>query len=259
MHSQIERFTPEKARRILDTHNQHNRPINRSRVRSYAAEMIAGRWKLSPEGISFGTDQQLINGQHVLSAMVEASVSLELYVHRQCPVSAFEVMDQGLVRTAAQVYAIQHPEAAASRFTSAARAVLELGVGQVRPSNSAIVSWAESHQDLLEQYLPLARPFTAGTHAAFCFATLTGLRYVDAAANRLYEQLWQGDDDPMRALSRALVDMGGRDSARAKRARFYTTLGALQYVDAGEGLSIARKYDSMPTRVRKSVRPELAA
>jgi hypothetical protein len=258
MYSGFERVTPAIATDILTNHNAHNRPILPARVRSYAREMLENRWKANPQGIAFGVDGQLQNGQHTLAAIVQSGRTLNLYVHRECPLESASVQDQGLARTAAQTFAQLHGKSG-TRYTAPARAVLEHGLNTSNPTHSAVVEWASNHMDVLEQYMAIGRSHTAGTHAAFVFAELAGLKYVPEAAKRLTELRWEGDDDPMRALARALGNMGARDGAKSKQARFFTTLGALQYVDAGQGLTVARKYDAMPTRVRESVRPEMAA
>ena len=259
MYSQIETFSPDKARAILDHRNPRNRPLSRVHVAKKADEMRAGRWKLNPQGISFDRDGNLLDGQHTLAALIAADATLDLYVHHDVDPSAQGVMDQGLIRTAAQVYAMETGTKGASRYTSAARAVLEYGLGIRQPSNTQIVQWAQDHAEELERFASLGRLYTTGTHAAFVFAALTGLRYVDDAAARLTELRWSGDDDPMRALARSIGNLGGRDGGKAKQVRFFTTLAALHYVDQGEGLLVARKFDAMPARVRESVRPELAA
>lgn len=258
MYSRIEHITPAIARRILDNHNGHNRPKSAERIRQYAREMLEKRWVLNPQGISFGQDEQLQNGQHTLEAICLAGVTVPLYVHRDVPVSAQRGMDQGLPRTAAQIFATEAGKSG-TRYTAPARAVLEHGLNVRNPSHMAVVQWAMDHTEVLERYMAVGRLHTAGTHAAFAFAELTGLKHVPDAAARLHEMRWRGDDDPMRALGRALQNMGARDGAKSKQARFFTTLGALHYVDTGTGLSVARKYDTMPARIRESVRPELAA
>jgi hypothetical protein len=260
MESQFETVTRDQARVYLDTLNDHNRPRSATRIRKYAREMREGRWcEQNPHGISFDVTGQLQNGQHTLEALLASGLpSLRLYVHRGCPVSAWGTYDQALPRTAAQILAMSTGQNS-GRLSSAARAVLEHGLGVVDPSNSQVAEWARLHQDILEKYLQVHRTYTAGTHAAFVFAELNGWKHVEDAAERLVSLQGNGDHDPMIALARSLRSLGGRDGARSKRTRFYTTLGALQAVSEDRGLDVARKYDAMPARVRESVRVEAAA
>lgn len=255
MKSSIETVTPESAAQILANHNPNNRPISRDRVKRYAVEMSEGRWALSPQGISFDEKGALVDGQHRLSAVKQSGITQTFYVHRDVPPEAVRVMDQGLARTAAQIAAQElESDVPVSRLTSAARACLELGLKVSKPSNSAIVDYARNHATTLERYSALGAQYTAGVHGAFAFAELAGMKRVKEAADRLLDLKFEGDDDPMRALAKALNSMGGRDGAKAKAARFHTTLAALEYIDRGEGLLVARKYEEPPRRVRESVR-----
>ena len=256
MFAQIEPITPSIAREILANNNTRNaRPLARDLVRRYATEMLEGRWKVSPQGLVFGADGELEDGQHRLAAIVQSGVTLPMWVTREAPPGVGDVLDQGRIRTAAQIASqALHSDVPASRLTSAARLVLEHGLGVSKPSNTAIVAYARRNAETLERYAPLARQYKAGTHAAFVFADLSGLENIQAAAKRLETGIWSTpqEEDPMRALDRSLGNLQGQ-GARAQRTMFFTTLATLEYVSRGEGLQVARKYDTMPGRVRTSI------
>ncbi len=259
MKSQFETFTRDQASAILSTLNTHNRPKSAARVARYAREMKEGRGTENPHGISFDESGQLQNGQHTLEAFLASGLdSIRLYVHRDVPAAAWGTYDQALPRTAAQILAMETGKNA-GQLTSAARAVLEHGLGVNAPSNQQVVAWALAHRELLEQYLPVHRAYTAGAHAAFVFAALNGWRHLEDAAERLTSLQANGEHDPMIALARSLRNLGGRDGAKSKRTRFFTTLAALQAVSEDKGLDVARKYETLPPRVRESVRPDVAA
>jgi len=258
MYATTENITPSTAAAILREHNSRNpRPISRDLVRRYATEMKEGRWRTSPHGLVFATDGELENGQHTLSAIVSSGLSQTLWVTRDAPVGVGEVLDQGRTRTAAQIAgAALESDTPVSRLTSAARIVLDHGLGNTKPSNTAIVAFAREHQAVLERYAGLAKSYTAGVHAAFVFAELSGFQNLEGAARRLEDMNWDKDreDDPMRALARRLSSMGGREGARAQKMRFFTALSALAAVDQGEGMSVVQASETMPKRARKSVR-----
>lgn len=256
MKAQLETFTPAQAAETLAHHNPSNRPLSRERVRRYLAEMAEGRWALSPQGLSFDDKGNLVDGQHRLAALKGHDKPVEFWVVRGVSPSAVRVMDQGLARTAAQIASSEvESDVPTSRLTAAARAVLELGERAVKPSNATIVDFVQEQKARIERYATLGSQYTAGVHGAFVFADMMGLKGVPEAADRLAEMRWASDDDPMRALARALGSMGGREGAKAKATRFFTTLAVLEYVDRGEGLQVARKYETMPARVRDSIRP----
>lgn len=258
MYATTETVTPATATAILRDHNNRNpRPISRDLVRRYSTEMKEGRWRTSPHGLVFATDGELENGQHTLAAIVSSGLTQTLWVTRDAPMGVGEVLDQGRTRTAAQIAgAALESDTPVSRLTSAARIVLDHGLGHTKPSNTAIVAFAREHQGVLERYAGLAKSYTAGVHAAFVFAELSGFQNLPDAARRLEDMNWDKDrdDDPMRALARRLPSMGGREGARAQKMRFFTALSALAAVDQGEGLAVVHATETMPKRVRKSVR-----
>ena len=73
-------ITPEMAKEWL-THNMAgNRPVQKGTVHSYARQMRNGSWNLTHQGIAFDENGELIDGQHRLRAIIEASVPVEMNV-----------------------------------------------------------------------------------------------------------------------------------------------------------------------------------
>ena len=58
--------TPSQAANWLEG-NTHNRPVTQAHVERLAAEMSAGRWRLTHQGIAFSTRGVLLDGQHRLA------------------------------------------------------------------------------------------------------------------------------------------------------------------------------------------------
>lgn len=99
-----------------------NRPISQKRVNDYALEMLAGRWRLTHQGIAFNVKGNLVDGQHRLMALVQAaregamdgdtlvSANLKLKVKFQVTwgleEDIFPYLDNGLPRSAAHILAI---------------------------------------------------------------------------------------------------------------------------------------------------------
>ncbi|NCC66460.1 MAG: hypothetical protein EOM15_17640 [Spirochaetia bacterium] len=77
--ARLTRITPEMATRMLSG-NKDNRAINKSRVTLYAKAMKEGRWVENGQTIIISTDGFLIDGQHRLTALVAAGVTLEMLV-----------------------------------------------------------------------------------------------------------------------------------------------------------------------------------
>lgn len=93
-------ITPKIAADML-TFNKNNRPRVENHVKTLTEEMKAGRWKMNGETIKFGKSGNLLNGQHTLEAVVRANVTITMLVVRGVDDDAFDTMDIGRKRTAA--------------------------------------------------------------------------------------------------------------------------------------------------------------
>lgn len=71
--------SPEMAELWLDGRDA-NRRIRMGHVRELVAEMKAGRWRITHQGIAFGPDGKLVDGQHRLSAVVMAETTVSMLV-----------------------------------------------------------------------------------------------------------------------------------------------------------------------------------
>lgn len=80
--TQTETITPEQAKEMLAHRNAHNRPLRRRTVERYVAMMRAGKWRLTHQGIAFGPEGELLDGQHRLAACAESGVPMEIDVTR---------------------------------------------------------------------------------------------------------------------------------------------------------------------------------
>lgn len=101
--------TPAKARKWLDN-NAGNRPIVAARVARYAALMKAGKWEMNGETIILGPKEELIDGQHRLSALIEANVSVVLLVARGVPVTARPTIDIGKSRSLPHIITMMYDD-----------------------------------------------------------------------------------------------------------------------------------------------------
>ena len=89
------KITPDMARDLL-TKNTHNRPINRLKVSNMVADIKAGRFELTHQPIGIAEDGELVDGQHRLTAVVEADMPVEMFVAYNAPRST--KIDIGIVR-----------------------------------------------------------------------------------------------------------------------------------------------------------------
>jgi hypothetical protein len=149
----IETVTPAMARRYL-THNTLNRKIVAAHVDAIARDIRAGNWMMNAQPICFARDGRLLNGQHRLSAVIQAGESIEVPVMRGLPEEAYATYD---------IHAKKGPQLGAGfenfgdRPLVAAAAVLlwkrELkpsGIRNAKPTPSEVMKIVEQHPRLLE-------------------------------------------------------------------------------------------------------------
>lgn len=82
---------------------EKNRPLNKDRVARYAADMRAGRWQLTHQGLAISADGVLVDGQHRLHAIFEADVTVPIQVTVGIRQEAFATIDTGGARTIADI------------------------------------------------------------------------------------------------------------------------------------------------------------
>lgn len=91
-------ITPAMATKWLAT-TKRNRSLSPATVKAYAADMRAGAWKITHQGIGFDVDGALVDGQHRLSAVIEADIPVTMPVTHGLPRDAQDVIDAPRVRT----------------------------------------------------------------------------------------------------------------------------------------------------------------
>ncbi len=241
--STFERIDPDTAKTWLDEHNQRNRPVSKAHVRLLAADLAAGRWRTTHQGIAFDRDGQLVDGQHRLWAIVESGVSAVLQVTRGVDPMAFEVIDQHRKRTAGQILAMEGIQRDAPRFAAMARALLVSRFGHSRPTVIEGTQFALEHQDHFGKYLPIARKFGPAAGAAFALASMWGWTTAEESARRLMDLDFDGEADPMKVFYKATESqfprLGAGDSGM--KERFAITMNCLTAAEEHRGMKVVRK------------------
>lgn len=90
----VEHVTPEEAQTLLGRNWAGQRKPRSMRVAQYAADMRSGLWQDAVAVVDVDVDGNVINGQHVLSAIVLTGLSQWLTIRRGMPTSAFKAIDQ---------------------------------------------------------------------------------------------------------------------------------------------------------------------
>lgn len=109
--------TPELAREWLK-HNIGNRKLRKALVRRYALIMKRGNWMLTPEGIIFDSNGDLIQGQHRLSAVSETEAPVWMMVWTNVDPEVFKALDRGAPRSYADALKIDRKLAQCARYAA---------------------------------------------------------------------------------------------------------------------------------------------
>jgi hypothetical protein len=148
----FEMITPAVARHWLNN-NQGNRRLRSSTVDSYARDMRAGQWVTNHQGLAFNANDQLIDGQHRLHAIVAADTTVLLMVSRGWPVQetgkrvrTMDTVDVGAGRSLADLLHLQHGSENPRVVTASARIIVEIaarlkrGAGKMSMSTLLLVA-----------------------------------------------------------------------------------------------------------------------
>lgn len=96
--SEITVVTPAMATKWLAT-NERNRSLSDTTVKAYAADMLAGAWRITHQGIGFDVDGKMIDGQHRLHAVIKANIPVTMLVTYNLPRDAQYVIDAPRLRS----------------------------------------------------------------------------------------------------------------------------------------------------------------
>lgn len=132
-----------------------NRDLRKWWVEQLAAQMKAGNWQISPQGIAFDEVGALLDGHHRLEAVVLSGVTVKMLVMTGFPRSSYLVLDQGVKRTISDVTEIPSKESEAIILA----AKIMLSSGRVTPNVCLQIyktSLGQALHDLLE-YAPSTR------------------------------------------------------------------------------------------------------
>ena len=106
MKSKVVMVDPSLAAAWLAKNAQHNRKLKKTVVQDYAHQMKRGEWQLTHQGVAFDTRGVLIDGQHRLSAIVQANVIVPMMVTVNAPSVSFASLDCGVKRSVADLLAL---------------------------------------------------------------------------------------------------------------------------------------------------------
>lgn len=100
-------LSPCAARLLLESHNGRNRGLKKHQKHFLRAQIESGKFAYNGESIVIGDDNQVMNGQHRLTACAESALAIEVLMVFGVPADAFVTIDQGARRSGADVLSIE--------------------------------------------------------------------------------------------------------------------------------------------------------
>lgn len=123
MRTEIKTITPDMATEMLKQ-NKSNRALRKFKVLQYAHDMQNGKWNLTGQGITFGKDGSLLDGQHRLQAIKFSKVSIPMLVVYDADVVG--TYDCGLKRSTVDQFKLASELNVGNLYTTHGVAVLKL-------------------------------------------------------------------------------------------------------------------------------------
>lgn len=216
---------PKEARKWLAA-NTRNRDVRDPVVRAYARDMVAGRWYPAVGVIAFDPGGVLLNGQHTLLAVIEASraagrdIFVSVIVVRGQDQAAQDVMDTGSKRRFGDQLAIRD-EPNSTVLAGAIRIAYVMSTfgaefpsadKSLSPTHEELFDWLVAHPEI-RHHITLE---TGLREIRFPPAQAAALRYLmtekagKVEADAFWHKVSQGDGlsvgDPVYALRRSLIN-----------------------------------------------------
>lgn len=230
--AEVVTITPTDATNWLRC-NEHNRPVRKSHVVFLANEMKAGNWQVNGQAIVIAHNEQVLDGQHRLLAIIEAGVPIKTLVVYGITPEAFSTIDTGAVRSAADALFLHFHDYSQQIVKAVATAVpwlkqLERGAmrtgGGTKVSNTEVIAYAQDHLSMFERAARLQgypkdnRPLSLGTGTALYeyFA-----RRDEEKADKFFQDLYTGEN-----LERTDVEYILRQTFQKDAQRITTKLQA---------------------------------
>lgn len=200
--AEVMTITPADATNWLAC-NKNNRPLRKHHMEFLAREILEGNWQVNGQAIIISDDEQVLDGQHRLFAIIEAGKSIQSLVVYGIAEEAFKTIDTGAVRTGADALFMHFKDIPAYAVKAAAVSVnwcqrLERGLGKyIRISNTDAIEYVKrhpsllSHAETLQGYPHEARPISIGIGTALyeMFA-----RKNETEANDFMKRLYTGEE-----------------------------------------------------------------
>lgn len=204
--------------------NTRNRAITMSRVRDFAEIMRRGEWDVTHQGVAFGDDGSLYDGQHRLMAIIESGCTVEMLVTRGLSPKSRANIDTGGRRSATDNLNIIEGVSLSKTMGSSIGAVWMATVAKsvTRPATAAEL--AATLTQHLDGYEAMRTVFNSsrrglcrsGFIGAFIYAYPTDPVKVLAAAQKFWSGAELAENDPMYVLRNRALNGASNGRSREK-------------------------------------------
>jgi hypothetical protein len=195
--SRIFTITPGMAAIILRERNHGNRPKKPMSILKYARHMSQHTWALTGDTIKFGApSNQLRDGQNRLMACVRAGVPFRTHVVFGIDDGAFDLMDQGKNRDAADIL-MMAGHSNANTIAAAVRWAYLIDSGRAKQRDTLEPSETkrllETKYPTISEHLQQARAITSttGQPTSLIVAMLYLFRRANAAKGAEFADAWE--------------------------------------------------------------------
>jgi len=178
MKTRIEKITPTMAKLYIESNYGKQRSLSESHVVHLAQQMKAGQWACNGEPIIFDENDNLIDGQHRLNAIIRSGVAIDTLVVTGVKQTTFVTINSGKSRSNSDVFSIKGTANynniatcvnGVMNYRRALKVTKTINDGEtkwtqiggslnasVRPSKIDMVKEYESHADKYQQAIHLA-------------------------------------------------------------------------------------------------------
>lgn len=244
--------TPTLARAILEL-NTHNRKISKAVVQKYVCEILNGEWYMVPAGIGIDSNGVLSDGQHRLTAIVQANTPVPILIVTGLPPANQEKVDRQNKRSvfdALKLSGIDCKRKSVQIATILARFAVFGGRTGV-PSDSDIKAALESHADAIDAVVNAMPSRSSGlTSAGVLTALVHGweldpIKTADFMDGLLHPTMMT-HDDPRYRLRKYLMESRIKTSGSFRQSNDYQrTAYALNAWFAGKKINSIRTAETI--------------
>lgn len=207
--------------------NKNNRPVRKKHVAFLASEILKGNWQINGQAIVIADNEEVLDGQHRLFAIIEAGQAIKSLVVYGITPEAFRTIDTGAVRTGADALCLFFHDTHSTTIKAVATAVqwcVRLEKQTVftnsKVGNTDVIKYVQGHPSMLQcaetlqSYPKDGRPISLGCGVALY--EMFSRKKADMA-DRFMERLYTGEALARTDVEWVLRQAFIRDSQRISR------------------------------------------